>query len=66
MAQDDELAIGLPAEDCARILTNLETLYKRGIRYPISYFGAQVSPFDALAAVYGFARGVDKGGHEKK
>jgi len=65
MAQDDELAIGLPAEECTRILTNLETLYKRGIRYPISYFGAQVSPFDALAAIYGFAPGADKGGGAK-
>jgi len=53
-AQDDELAIGLPVEECARILKNLETLYKRGIRYPISHFGAQASPFKALAAVYGF------------
>jgi uncharacterized protein (DUF169 family) len=51
--QDDELAIGLPTEDCARILANLKTLYKRGIRYPISHFGAQVSPFNALAAIYG-------------
>lgn len=54
-AQDDELAIGLPAKDCARILANLETLYKRGIRYPISHFGAQSTPFNALAAVYGFS-----------
>ncbi len=54
-AQDDELAIGLPAEDCARILKNLEILYKKGIRYPISHFGAQTSPLDALAAVYGFS-----------
>jgi uncharacterized protein (DUF169 family) len=53
-AADDELAIGLPAEGCARILSNLETLYKKGIRYPISQYGAQVSPHKALAAVYGF------------
>lgn len=53
-AGDDELAIGLPSEDCARILSNLETLYKKGIRYPISHYGAQVSPYKALAAVYGF------------
>ncbi len=53
-AADDELAIGLPAEDCPRILGNLEKLYKKGIRYPISHYGAQVSPYQALAAVYGF------------
>ncbi|MBM4329175.1 MAG: hypothetical protein FJ118_18670 [Deltaproteobacteria bacterium] len=59
-AQDDELAMGLPSEDCARILKNLETLYKRGIRYPISQYGAQVSPFKALAAVYGFSESGSK------
>ncbi|HMK36638.1 MAG TPA: DUF169 domain-containing protein, partial [Desulfomonilaceae bacterium] len=52
-AADDELAIGLPAEECSRILSNLEKLYKKGIRYPISQYGTQVSPFKALAAVYG-------------
>lgn len=54
-AADDELAIGLPAEDCSRILKNLETLFKKGIRYPISHYGAQVSPLPALDAVYNFA-----------
>ncbi len=61
-AADDELAIGLPAEDCARILTNLETLYKKGIRYPISQYGAQVSPINALAAVYNFDKLQGKDG----
>lgn len=55
-AADDEMAIGLPATDCQRILDNLETLYKRGIRYPISPYGAQVSPQAALEAVYGFSK----------
>ncbi len=59
-AADDELAIGLPVRDCARILRNLETLYKKGIRYPISQYGAQVSPFAALDAVYGFSGQTEK------
>jgi len=59
-AADDELAIGLPASDCQRILTNLETLYKKGIRYPISQYGAQVSPRDALEAVYKFSKLAEK------
>lgn len=59
-AADDELAIGLPIRDCARILRNLETLYKKGIRYPISQYGAQVSPFAALDAVYGFSGQTEK------
>lgn len=59
-AQDDELAIGLPAEDCQRILDNLEKLYLRGVRYPISSFGAQTTPIHALAAVYGFSTDGEK------
>ncbi len=55
-AADDEMAMGLPVDDCARILQNLETLYKRGIRYPISQYGSQVSPFPALDAVYNFSK----------
>ena len=55
-AADDELAIGLPPEDCARIFRNLEILYKKGIRYPISQYGSQVSPFQALDAVYGLSK----------
>lgn len=59
-AADDELAIGLPVSDCQRILTNLETLYKKGIRYPISQYGAQVSPREALEAVYKFSKLSEK------
>ncbi|MDA8408047.1 MAG: DUF169 domain-containing protein [Deltaproteobacteria bacterium] len=54
-AMDDELAIGLPPESCGRILRNLDILYKKGIRYPVSQYGAQVSPYKALDAVYGFS-----------
>lgn len=54
-AADDELAIGLPVGECARILRNLEILYKKGIRYPISQYGAQVNPYTALDAVYKFS-----------
>lgn len=53
-ASDDELAIGLPTQECERIVNNLEILYKKGIRYPISQYGAQVSPYAALNAVYKF------------
>jgi len=51
-AQDDELAIGLPADDYERIAQNLEILYKRGIRYPISQFGATANVEPALRMAY--------------
>jgi uncharacterized protein (DUF169 family) len=42
--QDDELVMALPASWMEKAITGLEELYKRGVRYPISYYGAQVDP----------------------
>jgi len=53
-APDDELAIALPADDFLRIAQNLEILYNRGIRYPISQYGAQADVSQALNAAYNF------------
>ncbi|MBD3227745.1 MAG: hypothetical protein GF329_06115 [Candidatus Lokiarchaeota archaeon] len=53
-AQDDELVIALPAsmlED--PFIKGLEELYKRGIRYPIPYYGAEVDPRPGLFDAYG-------------
>ena len=40
-AQDDELAMALPPDLVETALSGLETLYRRGVRYPISFAGAQ-------------------------
>lgn len=40
-AQDDELVIALPPELMPKALRGLETLYRKGVRYPISYAGAE-------------------------
>jgi len=39
-AQDDELVMALPAGMVTKALKGMEALYRRGIRYPISYAGA--------------------------
>ena len=52
-AQDDELVIALPAEAMDKLLTGLEAMYKRGIRYPISYAGAETDVTRAFPAAYG-------------
>jgi dephospho-CoA kinase len=52
-AQDDELVIALPAEVMDKLLRGLEALYKRGIRYPISYAGAETDLTRAFPAAYG-------------
>jgi len=40
-AQDDELVIAIPAGMMTKALRGLEALYRRGVRYPISYAGAE-------------------------
>ncbi|MDH4266238.1 MAG: dephospho-CoA kinase [Deltaproteobacteria bacterium] len=41
-AQDDELIMALPAGMMDKALKGMEALYKRGIRFPISYAGAEM------------------------
>jgi uncharacterized protein (DUF169 family) len=57
--QDDELAMGLPPSYFKKAVANLEVLYKRGIRYPISYFGASVDPKEGFPEKYREALGMD-------
>ena len=52
-AQDDELVIALPGEVMDKLSRGLEALYKRGIRYPISYAGAETDMTRAFPAAYG-------------
>jgi dephospho-CoA kinase len=40
-AQDDELVMAIPAAMVDKALAGMEALYRRGIRYPISYAGAE-------------------------
>ena len=40
-AQDDELVMAIPVSMLDKALSGMEALYKRGIRYPISYAGAE-------------------------
>lgn len=51
-AQDDELVIALPPKFIEKAGRNLEELYKRGVRYPIPYWGSQTSAFPGLPAAY--------------
>ncbi len=40
-AQDDEIVMAVPAEMVDKSVRGMESLYRRGIRYPISYAGAE-------------------------
>jgi len=59
-AQDDELAMALPAGVLEKALRGLEALYKRGIRYPISYAGAEMDVARAFPMAYGGMRQLEE------
>ena len=52
-AQDDELVMAIPVEMMDKALNGMEALYRRGIRYPISYAGAETDMTHAFPAAYG-------------
>jgi len=52
-AQDDELVMALPAAMMDKALRGMEALYRRGIRYPISYAGAETDVTRSFPAAYG-------------
>jgi uncharacterized protein (DUF169 family) len=52
-AQDDELVMALPPDMLGKVVKGLLELYKRGVRYPISYYGAECDPTEGLGKAYG-------------
>lgn len=58
-AQDYELVMGIPADMLEKARDGLEALYRRGIRYPISYAGAEQDLTEAFPASYGNLQQVE-------
>lgn len=58
-AQDDELAMAIPPAYYEKVISGLEELYKRGIRYPISQYGAMVDPREGFPASYRKLAGME-------
>jgi dephospho-CoA kinase len=52
-AQDDELVMAIPADRLDKAVSGMEALYRRGIRYPISYAGAEADITPAFPETYG-------------
>ena len=59
-AQDDELVMAIPAAMMDKALNGMEALYRRGIRYPISYAGAETDVAHAFPAAYGAEDMINK------
>jgi dephospho-CoA kinase len=51
-AQDDEMVMALPAAMVVKALDGMEALYRRGVRYPISFAGAEADPLDQFPVPY--------------
>ncbi|MFH1349584.1 MAG: dephospho-CoA kinase [Pseudomonadota bacterium] len=52
-AQDEDLVMALPADSMEKALRGMEALYRRGIRYPISFAGAEQDLTLAFPMSYG-------------
>jgi dephospho-CoA kinase len=52
-AQDEDLVMAVPAGMMEKALRGMEALYRRGIRYPISYAGAEQDLTEAFGGAYG-------------
>jgi len=51
--QDDELVMALPPGMLEKVTKGLLELYKRGVRYPIPYYGVECDPTEGLTKAYG-------------
>jgi len=52
-AQDEDMVMAIPADMMEKALRGMEELYRRGIRYPISYAGAELDISPVLPESYG-------------
>jgi len=64
-AQDEDMVMAVPADMMEKALSGMEELYRRGIRYPISYAGAELDISPVLPESYGNIAQVEnlKGKH---
>ncbi len=51
--RDEDLVMAIPAEKMEKALSGLETLYRRGVRYPISFAGVEQDLGGAFPPAYG-------------
>ncbi|MFH1157053.1 MAG: dephospho-CoA kinase [Pseudomonadota bacterium] len=66
-AQDDEMVMALPPDLVPKALAGLEALFRRGVRYPISFAGAEGDlidqfpmPYKSLDTMMARAKGNDR------
>ncbi|MGB6067026.1 MAG: dephospho-CoA kinase [Desulfomonilaceae bacterium] len=66
-AQDEDLVMAVPSEMMGKALMGMEALYRRGVRYPISYAGAEQDLSSAFPMSYGGASRLEAlRGHDER
>jgi dephospho-CoA kinase len=66
-AQDEDLVMAIPSAMMGKALKGMEALYRRGIRYPISYAGAEQDLTTAFPMSYGGIHQVEAiRGHDSR
>jgi len=66
-AQDEDLVMAVPADMMEKALRGMETLYRRGVRYPISFAGAEQDLAQAFPGSYGSLERLDEyRGHDNR
>jgi len=66
-AQDEDLVMAIPAGMMKKALIGMEVLYRRGIRYPISYAGAEQDLSSSFPMSYGGVSQIEAlRGHDER
>lgn len=66
-AQDEDLVMAIPAQMMKKALNGMEALYGRGIRYPISYAGAEQDLSSSFPMSYGGVSQIEAlRGHDER
>lgn len=66
-AQDEDLVMAIPAQMMKKALNGMEALYRRGIRYPISYAGAEQDLSSSFPMSYGGVSQIEAlRGHDER
>jgi len=58
--RDEDLVMAIPADKMEKALSGLETLYRRGVRYPISFAGVEQDLGGAFPPAYGDVGRLDE------
>jgi uncharacterized protein (DUF169 family) len=57
--QDDELIIAMPPDALGKVAEGLEKLSRKGVRYPIPFFGVQTDPSEGMPEIFKYYHSLE-------